>query len=216
MNKANRDTKLHRQGTSNRETAKLKRKASKIPQKETSSKPDEAFPSPETLALIAASVFRHDGEKTPRQAAEYAFCLHDEACKIIGERRAAKEIRGRHASYWASFPQPKTFPATFNDFLRIIVGAPTTADAVKRFRDYLRTKSFFELTDIREAEGDTTKVTEDDLDKCAYQALARYGREGFARFADWHQVAVEYQHYWQGHKSHQARLSAKAPRKKKP
>lgn len=221
MNKANRDTKLHEQGTGNRDSARLKRKASSVPPKETTLQPQgDDFPSPETLALIAANTVKLDGETKPRGVVEYAYNLLVEARKLIGERRASKESEERRAKemdaiwrprrekqfaeYWKQLQQIKEFPTTLKKFLTVIVRAGP-AESEKRFRGYLQLRIAIELEDLR-ARG---RKVEKSLDSCVEEKFSHYRDNGFANWTEWREVAHAYKSYWEHIKSRKARDSAK-------
>ncbi|PYJ78630.1 MAG: hypothetical protein DME22_26695, partial [Verrucomicrobia bacterium] len=89
------------------------------------------------LALIAANVAR-GGSLKPREAIAYAAELYDEACARLEHAMKLQDAYTREASMFADIPHPEKFPASFDDFLRLIVRAKTPADATKRFRDFLR------------------------------------------------------------------------------
>jgi hypothetical protein len=93
--------------------------------------------SPETLALIAANVAK-GGSLKPAEAVGYAAALYDEAQAKLEHAMKLRGAYAREAEAWGTIPQPESFPASLDDFLRLVVHAKTPADATKRFRDFLR------------------------------------------------------------------------------
>jgi hypothetical protein len=164
------------------------------------------LPDWETLARLAASVSRGTKKGEAAKAVAYALELYEEAQKAL--YRAAMD-RGGVRSYlhnqsmedYADFsksieglkdvPKPVSFPATLNDFFRLIVKAKTL-DATKRLRDFLS-----------EQGGNTDwaakfigKIKEGDK------------RGGFFTEQKWQPMAGEYMLWWKQQKSAKARDSA--------
>lgn len=206
MKKANRDTDLRGQGTSIHDSVKLKRKASSVPPKDTTPQSQgDDFPNPETLALIAANTVKLDGRKTPREVVEHAYSLLVEARELIGRQRKMREDSERWKIERRVFPQPRKFPATLDDFLRIIVRGRSRAESEKRFREFLEFSIYFERKSLSDA-GEKIKSSLKSDVEYAYQ---RTKREGWDCFTAWWQSVNEYRKYWQSHLSYQARASAK-------
>jgi hypothetical protein len=103
----------------------------------TESRDAAALPSPEALALIAATIANGGSEK-PATAIAYAARLYEAACEHLEWKIRYRAVRERETEAMNRIPQPDKFPAPFKDFLRLIVRGKTPADRTKRFRDYLR------------------------------------------------------------------------------
>jgi len=148
--------------------------------------PQRVLPSPETLAMIAATVAKGNSV-APQDAVADAAQLYDAACEYLkGEAIAEAELES-----WAvedqQIPQPKKFPARFDEFLRVIVGGKTTADRTKRFRDYLR---FLKHTDDEViAELERNRGYDFDQDS-------------------WNDGARRFRYWWKEHISEKARCAA--------
>jgi hypothetical protein len=100
--------------------------------------PARATPTPETLAMIAATLGKGATEQ-PATAIGYATKLYDAACEHLESKARYSTAKQAEVDSMATIPQPENgFPALFADFLRLIVKAKTPADSTKRFRDYQR------------------------------------------------------------------------------
>ncbi len=114
-----------------------RRDAAKSDPQTTSETPKFASVSPETLAMIAATLAKGGVDK-PETAIANAAALYDAACEHLESKARHFAAKQAKAEARAALARPKKFPATFNDVLRLIVRAKTSADGTKRFRDYLR------------------------------------------------------------------------------
>ena len=114
-----------------------RRDATKPPPPEPSTgTPKMAGPSPETLAMIAATLAKGVVGK-PATAIANAAALYDAACDHLESKARVLATRQMKAKEKATLPVPKKFPATFNDVLKFIVsGRPE--DKKHRFKQYLR------------------------------------------------------------------------------
>jgi hypothetical protein len=99
--------------------------------------PKAALASPETLAIIAATLAKGGVEK-PETFIANAAAFYDAACAHLESKASYLEAKQAKAEARAALPRHQKFPATFNDILKLIVRAKTPADGTKRFRDYLR------------------------------------------------------------------------------
>jgi len=164
-------------------------------------------PDTKTLAVLAAIVGL-GSKKRPHESVQYAWELWCESESLVrrGEIDASWAIErvGDHLPdikrpEWKD-RLPKRFPATLDDFLRLIVKAKTPADSHKRLKDYFH--DVCAETGSKDPEGDAVKSIEfiKDLDK-------KGGR--FKRRA-WVLEARSYDAWWRSKKSGKARESAKS------
>jgi hypothetical protein len=100
--------------------------------------PSSAVPSPEMVALIAANLFKAGTQHSVAGAVTNALMLYDEARTRLTGAMKLQAAYEREAAAWGDVPRPAKFPASLDDFLRLIVRAKTPADQMKRFRDFLR------------------------------------------------------------------------------
>jgi len=179
------------------------------PAPEPSPKPDADIPLPtaDTLALIAATVSKGI-DLEPRLAVDHALKLWKSAReKLAGDVKEPAPVPQEPApAPKESAPVPKhvetiqttdggslppAFPATFDEFLRLVVNGKTLADSTKRFRDFLRSNS----------------ATEAEADK----RLANLAGEGFKDLKSWQVTALEYREWWESKQSPSASKAAESP-----
>jgi len=86
---------------------------------------NESIPTREQLAMIAAATLRPN----PTEAVQHALALWRES------GNALEAFKWRE---FGSIPMPENFPATLEDFHRLIVKGKTPADREKSFRDFLK------------------------------------------------------------------------------
>ena len=130
---------------------------------------------------------------------------------------------------------PARWPATRDDFLKLVVQAKTPADAAKRFRDFLGDRErqsfvpqrFVSGEDTPEAkaefeerkqkqEAELNRFLKEHLSHFEDKAVARmekYGQRGIDR-SEWPTLRGEYLQWWADRKSDKARASAKEKRKR--
>jgi hypothetical protein len=154
------------------------------------------------LAMLAATVAR--GEKESLEAVDYAWKLWCDSGEVLQWdgtaalflERAVNEPAVKKSWIDAGF-MPRTFPATLDDFLRLIVWARTPADGMKRLRDF-----------FRDEQAENPDLYRDPADRIA--KMKACDREGgyFTDFKRWHSEACAYQIWWQSKKSSKARESA--------
>jgi len=180
------------------------------------------LPNWEELARLAAAVSQ-GMKKKPVEAVAYALELYHET--QIALERAAIEAGGIPDSgsldldltiekietmqrYEKTVPLPTKFPATLDDFFRLIVKARTVADATKRLRDFL-CYSYFKS-------GNTQKN-----DAGAYAAnqiqKMKDGDKNGGYFAQqqWRSFAGHYMDWWKRQRSFKARESARHRKKRR-
>ena len=125
--------------------------------------PKWKIPEPETLARIAAVMFKDNGKpaESAERAVENAYFLwlaatqlHNLTLRVKRARakgwsnaeslydiqsKSARNVLGVAAQKkFVGIPMPDKFPAGFDDFLTLIVKGKTLADSVKLLRDFLR------------------------------------------------------------------------------
>jgi len=154
------------------------------------------------LAMLAATVTR--GEKEPLAAVDYAWNLWCDSGEVLQRDGTAALFLERGVNNpavrksWrdAGF-MPQQFPATLNDFLRLIVRAKTPADSMKRLRDFYQ----YEQTKYPD-------LYRDPANRIAEMKAS--DREGgyFADFKSWQSRACVYEIWWNNQKSCKARESA--------
>jgi hypothetical protein len=164
------------------------------------------LPNWEELARLAASAPRGAKKGDAAKAVAYALELYEKAQLAL--YRAAMDRGGVPAYIYSesldgfstitqrieSFkdvPKPSTFPATLNDFFRLIVKTRTDT-ATKRLRDFLTAQS----GNAAWAAKFIGKIKEADK------------RGGFFTEQKWQPMAVEYGLWWKQQKSAKSRLSA--------
>jgi hypothetical protein len=192
-------------------------------------KPPPPSPSPETLAMIAATLAR-GGVDNPATSIANAAALYDEARAHLELRDRNLAARQAKAEERAALPHPKQLPPTFDDILKLIVCAKTPADGTKRFRDYLRAELEGYLSSNRtkpyptwaqpaaKARLERMILSKDDGEqlRLAIDEQVAHGIEthkyGITEDA-WYQLVKNYGNWWHSHKSGSARAAA---RSKKP
>lgn len=175
------------------------------------------LPTPETLAMIAATGIR-DPNESAMIAVDRAYGLWSASCEKLQVAEGTQAYYDQAAKFTEGIPRPATFPATLAEFLALVVNAKTPADSTKRFRDFLRYRA------LRSCQHDrSVKAARDDKARKAQveKLMAEYGeREVSQRFAQykadgiqfetsWDFIAQDYQSWWQGEKSAKARKSAR-------
>ena len=154
------------------------------------------LPSPETLAMIAATCSKGGGEE-PGIAVAYAAKLYRAACdRLDSEKRLAQATEEERAT----LPIPPTFPASYDEFLRLVVKGKTIKEGNDRFREYWRDLYKDNLTGA-------------ELENAVALNEKEY-RRGFHTPDDWLNMARKYVQWWAGHKSEQA-ITAASKRKLK-
>lgn len=102
------------------------------------------MPSPETLATLAATLVRNL-KAPPRQAVEYAVELWQEAQNAVtltarmyrdAEKRGLLTVAERVKREVGTIRFPRKFPASFDEFLPLIVPGKNTSVREGRFRGY--------------------------------------------------------------------------------
>jgi hypothetical protein len=166
-------------------------------------------PSQMELAQLAALVSQG---KTAVDAVAYALELWRESIAALSRTweevgiysydiSIAKFLRDALEVPIKNLPKPDRFPATLDDFLRLIVRGKTPADSTKRMRDYLEsrigykpgkptgefTKGAFTLASIKDADN----------------------AGGFFTPDLWRLIGTGYMVWWKRHKSDAARAAAR-------
>jgi hypothetical protein len=171
---------------------------------------DDDLPSQQQLAALAAASHIKD----PIKAVEHALAVWQEAGKILAAKEHAL-VRQRVAHV----PLPKKgFPATLEDFLRVVVGAKTVADETKRLRDFYRETLCGHTTsplphkphsaEDHDRDGGLTV----DPEQWAADAIQDLRECGFRTEHEWLELAQHYVKWWAGRKSKSAHKSAKQGR----
>ena len=161
------------------------------------------------LALLAAIVARGTS-KPPLEVAAYAWQLWCDSGEVL---RFDGEIVGLQLLRFAESPEaskswresgwcPSKFPATLDDFLRLIVRAKTPADSMKRLRDFFRCRHAEHPNRYRDAADTIAEIK-------AHDCEGGY----FADFQMWRSKANAYGVWWMNQKSLKASQSAQ---KRKP
>jgi len=169
----------------------------------------ESLPSQEQLALLAAA----SRIKDPIKAVEYALTIWREAGRILAANYQALARRGLE-----KIPTPPEFPASLNDFLKLVVGTRTLADATKRFRDFYRQTLFKFSTGPRPRKRYSAEDPDPDggptidPERWAEQAIQGWKECGFRTEYEWVELAQQYLAWWQRQKSQHARTSAQKHR----
>lgn len=179
------------------------------------------LPNYEELARLAATVSQ-GMKKRPAEAVAYALALYRES--QIALKHAAIEQGGVADStgsdidmtlrrihdmerYKKTVPKADKFPATLDDFFRVIVKARTEADNIKRLRDFLRSES-------QEA-AEAAKI---DLETYVANQIHKIKEEdktgGFFSEHHWEEFGGHYLDWWKQQKSIKARKSASLRKKK--
>lgn len=149
---------------------------------------NHSFPTREQLALIAAATQRAN----PTEAVQHALALWHEA----GETLEAVANNG--------VPLPPKFPATLDDFLRIVVAARTPADATKRLRDFYTEEHARPLI----FRGEVSNEDFEQAGKKASYEIQGWKDGGFRDAKQWRSLASRYLLWWTIQKSVKAQASA--------
>jgi len=174
------------------------------------------FGHPEGLANLAAAVSHG---KSPAKAVAYALELCRESVKALN-RIALEEVgvttdgvnllshdstmeRLAKIENWKKIvPKPDKFPATLDDFFRLVVKAKTTADSMKRLRDFYRQSSFEKDKDPQSRAANQIQHIKDGDDL-----------GGFFTETKWELLAGNYLEWWKRKKSTVASISARQRKK---
>jgi hypothetical protein len=157
---------------------------------------DSSFPSQEVLAVMAAIVGRGRSADTA-SAVDYAYNLWVQAGERLNqEQQQAFSITGNLKLLEQEFEgldRPEKYPATFNEFLKLIVCEKTQSGSNKRFREFLRSNHGVRTADT---------------------LMSRHRADGFADEALWFNTARDYRKWWSEQKSIKARLAARSRKSK--
>jgi hypothetical protein len=160
------------------------------------------------LAILAATVARGT-EKTPLEAIAYALDLWRDSGEVLwrGGALSLQHERAANApavrkSWREAGMMPPRFPATLDNFLRLIVRAKTPADSMKRLRDF-----------FRDQHARNPELYEDAAERIGM--MKDFDKRGgyFTDFSRWHSMAGAYEIWWADRKSQSAHDSAKKRRK---
>jgi hypothetical protein len=92
-----------------------------------------------------------------------------------------------------SLPMPLKFPATLDDFFRLVVNARTKADATARFRSFLSTYYF----DIQHGRSPSTESEALNWTVEQFECVKRGDKAGgFFCDALWDRMALAYREWW--------------------
>lgn len=154
------------------------------------------------LAATLAGQQRIDTESA-KGLARQALVLF-EACRehldTEAKRRAfANVARGERLDQYAGILKPKKFPASFKEFLRIIVRGKTETDRVKMFRDYLR-DSIRMGKSFRTSDRNLANIPKTTLEEWN-ASLDHYRKKGF-ELMDWLHVAESFQRWRENRAAH--------------
>lgn len=153
-------------------------------------------PRIDTLALLAAIVSQ-GGNKIPEEAVRYAceiWVESEDALNVtLPALQAAKCFLKIDPVAWKD-RTPKRFPATLNDFLRLIVRATTVADGTKQLRDFYRHRA---KTNDPDTEAENTIRQIKETDKAG----------GYFTRNKWYSEARSYDWWWEN--AHASDISAK-------
>jgi hypothetical protein len=161
------------------------------------------------LAMLAATV-SHGLDEDPLRAVGYAWRLWCDAGEVVRRGGGVLALLHERSIYdpavvkgWReSGSAPAKFPATLDNFLRLIVKGKTPADSTKRLRDFFR----YEQTRWPQLYGEPAgRIAEI---KAADQAGGY-----FTDFKCWYLMASGYEGWWEDQKSLKASASGK---KRKP
>jgi hypothetical protein len=160
------------------------------------------------LAMLAATVSRGTTQE-PLEAVSYAWELWYESggCVQHGGLAAWALYRSIEdpavlRSWRERGHAPRKFPATLDDFLRLIVKAKTPADSMKKLRDF-----------FRHEQAQRPQLYGDPAGRIAEIKAADRAGGYFADFKRWQSMACVYEIWWADQKSLKASNSAK---KRKP
>lgn len=152
--------------------------------------------------------------KNPTKAVEHALGVWHEAGKILAAKEHALVRQGV-----AHVPLPKKgFPATLADFLRVVVGAKTPADATKRLRDFYRetlcdhTTSPLPHKPYSAEDHDRDGGPTVDPEQWAATAIQGWKECGFRTEHEWLELAQHYLTWWTDQVSKKNSTSAKQRR----
>jgi len=138
---------------------------------------NEQLPDASTLASLAAQA-----KVSPEQALKLWLGSQRLLKREEAARNRIKEARARQDS----IPQPGQWPASLDDFYRIIVRAKDRTESQPRFKRYLRTSS-----------------------KNAESAFLGFKEAGFTSRAVWNAHAAAYKTWWEQAKQKKAVVKAR-------
>jgi len=126
--------------------------------------------------------------------------------------RLIEDLRRRTIEWPAYLAKPDEFPATLGDFFRLIVKAKTTADCMRRFRQFLREKGWRKTHFVEERPPvgfDPETWTANEIQRIKDKDK----NGGYFENLGWLGMGSAYRSWWKAQKSMKARESA---RKRKP
>lgn len=171
---------------------------------------DAGLPSPGELAAIAAHLYRDVGDAGA--AVDHAWDLwlaaNTKVTKIRAQEESVEKTHQQILKRCKPIPDGVSFPASLNDFLRRVVRAKTSADAEKRFRDFLyhRYERFF------------SQNANVDVKAAATKEKGSYRQHGIEDAEEWQLLAEAYERWWKprlsatNHRNAKARFTVKNAR----
>lgn len=180
------------------------------------------MPSPETLALIASNLSKAAPD-SPGATIDCAFELWRQACLKIQSESEAQQVRDGLTEVNADIPMPDRFPASADDFFRLIIrSAKTPADATKRFRDFVRyrVQRFYtpeegaELTLDSASRKKSAERIQNQIESDVANLMAKYKKTveeggGIRSESAWRSISREYKIWWKGQLSAKRTAAAK-------
>jgi hypothetical protein len=190
------------------------------------------FPDIEQLVRLAATV-SHGRKRNAAEAVAYVLELYREAEDalqraiieegVVPEYVAAYSLdmtfkrmaAGERLDEWKkTVPKPESFPATLEDFSRLIVKAKTPADCAKRLRDFLG--NVFSLYPFPGTGESLAMTTPEDSAIMQIQKIKDADKDGgFFTESKWLVIAGRYSDWWKQQRSSKSRESA-SKRKRSP
>jgi hypothetical protein len=153
------------------------------------------IPSTETLALLAAQA--RFAALSQNAAVSEAIHLWDEADALVMRREQAE--LGYQWLCEHKTPMPKQFPASLEDFFKLIVRGKTPSSSQTRFKDFLDDK----LSKLYAEQ----RLTDFEVKGKSHDYYLRSKRTGFPDETSWLVYAGDYSRWWDA-KTHAAKVRA--------
>ena len=159
----------------------------------TGSAVEALLPTADMLASLAAQP-RFE-KLAGKQAALAALELWRESQAALARAQRQADLCGQHYAPLAHLRQPKTWPASFADFLKYVVQGKDTGEQLARFREFLRMK----ISASPQFFGVKGDVTEAVLLDALPKVLASF--QGSYSQAAWQTLVLEFKRFWKRHKA---------------
>ncbi|MBM3882917.1 MAG: hypothetical protein FJ387_24870 [Verrucomicrobia bacterium] len=171
-------------------------------------------PSVECLAQLAA-ILSTGAQLSPTEAVERACEIWHVAREKLSDKSRALIMNWVRAmapqTQIRQLSAPRAFPATFEEFLKIVVRAKTPADATKRFRDFLKDR----VAESYEASAHSPAPTSIEMDNEALNLLEQLRRGGFSKNEFWDFLSRDYRAWWSERRSKQWSLAGQKSAEKR-